>query len=121
MTDSTDEESYRVALAIFGDMIMRQRHASQWSLYSLADKSGVDETVISQLEAGEDAGSEVERETLCTFLGIDLDTFPRVLRTYRASLKNSSVSTDDGPAVPNVVQLQGYREKWQKITTRPEG
>ncbi|NYJ09784.1 transcriptional regulator with XRE-family HTH domain [Rhizobium leguminosarum] len=120
MTDSTDEESYLAALQIFGSMIMRQRHASQWSLYRLAEKSGVDETVISQLEAGEDAGTEVEREKLCDFLGIDLDTFPRVLRTYRTSLKALSAIEDQTGEMSNVVQLQGYRAKWQKITTHPE-
>lgn len=120
MTDSIDEQAYLAALAIFGDMIMRKRHAGQWSLYSLAEKSDVDETIISQLEAGEDAGTEVEREALCKFLGIDLDTFPRILRTYKART-NPSAKIDETELATNVVQLQGYRDKWQKITTHPEG
>ncbi|MBY2987010.1 MULTISPECIES: helix-turn-helix domain-containing protein [Rhizobium] len=121
MTNNLGDESLKAALKIFGDMLRRQRQASQWTFHSLAEKSGVDETIISQLEAGENVGTEIDREALCEFLGIDIDTFPRVLRTQQAQSETSPTLLGREPTTSNVVNLQGYRDKWPKTTTHPEG
>ncbi len=112
-----DDVAMKAAVEIFGDLIRRKRQASRWTCYSLAEKSGVDETVISQIEAGESAGTECDREKLCEFFGIDIGTFAKILRIQQAQAANEVFAAR--PITSNVVQLEGYRAKWQKTTTPP--
>ncbi|MQY49517.1 helix-turn-helix domain-containing protein [Rhizobiales bacterium RZME27] len=119
MKDDQDDVAIRAASKIFGDMLRRQRQKSQWMFRELAEKTEVEEDIISQLEAGEPVGTEIEHERLCEFLGLPVDTFAKLIRNQRALLETTGQSSSE--TMPsNVVKISGYRNKWAKTTTHPE-
>ncbi|WFU10292.1 hypothetical protein QA646_05390 [Rhizobium sp. CB3090] len=121
MSSEIEDASLKAALRIFGDMLRRNRQKSEWSFCRLAEKLGIDENIISQLEAGENVGSEIEREKLCEFLGIDIDAFPKLLRKEQTRVATATIaSIVDETGATNVVDLQRHREKWQRTTSHPE-
>lgn len=116
MTDDYSEVSRKAALQIFGEMLRTHRQKGQWTYYALAEKLGIREDVISSLELGDDVGTEMEHEALCGFYGLRLDTFPRLLRNQRELIDQPVAAT---LGTSNIVNLSGYRDKWQKTTSHP--
>ncbi|AVA21351.1 MULTISPECIES: helix-turn-helix transcriptional regulator [unclassified Rhizobium] len=121
MNDDTVDPCIVAALKIFGDMLRRQRQTSRWCFREVAEKSGVTEDIISQLEYGDDVGSETDRERLCEFYGLDVGTFAKILRNERAKVAAATTETTIAETGgTNIVNLQRHREKWQRTTSHPQ-
>ncbi|MDC7745819.1 helix-turn-helix domain-containing protein [Rhizobium binxianense] len=119
MTDIEDV-GLQAALRSFGDIVRRKRQACRWFFRELAEKTGIDIASLSDVEAGIDALTATERETLCEFLGIDIDTFPKILRNERSKSVSTDVDTREQLRSAPVVDLTRYRETWQTTTSLPE-
>jgi transcriptional regulator with XRE-family HTH domain len=119
MTDVLSEVGRKAALQIFGEMLRAHRHKGQWTYYAMAEKLGIREDVISGLELGDDVGTELEHEALCDFFGFKLDTFPRLLRNQRELIDQPAAAARTTTAATNIVDLSGYRNKWQKTISHP--
>ncbi|MBY5650655.1 helix-turn-helix transcriptional regulator [Rhizobium leguminosarum] len=118
MTDIEDV-GLRAALRNFGELVRCKRQACRWYFRELAEKTGIDIVKLSDVEQGVDALTDIERETLCEFFGIDIDAFPKMLRNERRKAASENAETPDGLRSAPVVDLTRYRESWQKITTLP--
>ena len=116
MLNESPDASHKAALHKFGDILRRKRQSCRWNFRAMAKELGVNEEIISQLEVGEDVGTELEREKVCDFLGIDLDTFPRLLRNQKAQveLKIVPLESETVSAGTNVVDFNGYRENGKR-------
>ncbi|MBB6224234.1 helix-turn-helix domain-containing protein [Rhizobium leguminosarum] len=120
MIDNEDV-GLKAALRSFGDIVRHKRQACRWVFRELAEKTGIDITSLSDVEAGVDVLTATERETLCEFLGIDIDTFPKILRNERS--KAVSTQADTPPEQlrsASIVDLTRYRATWQTTTSHPE-
>ena len=117
MTDDVNDLGSKAALSIFGDIIRRKRQSCRWTFHALSEKTGVEAAALSSLEDGLDSVSDIERETLCEFLGVDLDAFAKIVRheNAKATPPPQAVEQLRGSAV---VDLARYRE-WQKTTSHP--
>lgn len=118
--DDIEEEAQRAALLSFGDIIRRKRQAPQWTTKDLAEKTGIEITDLNHAENGWHCLPDVEREILCRFLGIDLDTYPKILRNERIKAARNGAASAEQVRAAHVVDLTRYRETWQKTTTHPE-
>jgi transcriptional regulator with XRE-family HTH domain len=118
MTDNQDV-GLRAALCNFGELVRRKRQACRWSFKELAEKTGIGIAALSDVEMGILALTDTERETLCEFLGIDIDTFPKMLRNERKKAARENVDTPERLRATPIVDLTRYRESWQKTTTPP--
>ncbi|MFC5755619.1 helix-turn-helix domain-containing protein [Rhizobium sp. GCM10022189] len=117
MTDDVNDVGRKAALSIFGDIIRRKRHSCRWTFHALSEKTGIDAASLSALEDGSDAVSDIERETLCEFLGVDLDAFAKIVRQENAKA-NSPPQTAEQLRGSAVIDLARYRE-WQRTTSHP--
>ncbi|MGR9449213.1 helix-turn-helix domain-containing protein [Rhizobium leguminosarum] len=119
MTDNEDV-GLKAALRSFGDIVRHKRQACRWVFRELSEKTGIDITSLSDVEAGIDVLTATERETLCEFLGIDIDTFPKILRNERSKAVSTEVDTPERHRSASIVDLTRYRETWQTTTSHPE-
>ncbi len=119
MTDNEDV-GLMAALCIFGDLVRRKRQACRWNFRELAEKTNIEIAKLSDVETGVNSLTEPERELLCDFLGIDLDTFSKILRTERGKNRMTTVEAVEQLRLADVVDLKGYRETWQKTTSHLE-
>ena len=121
MTDNMTDGCMTAALKTFGDMLRRQRQTSRWRCREVAEKTGVTEDIITQLEYGYDVGSEIEREELCNCYGLYPGTCAKILRTERSKLTDAVTETAiRETGATNVVIFQRHLEKWQRTTSHPE-
>ncbi len=118
MTDNEDV-GLKAALCNFGELVRRKRQACRWHFRELAEKTGIDIVALSDVEKGAAALTDTERETLCEFLGIDIDAFPKMLRNERKKAATENVETPERLREAPIVDLTRYRESWQKTTTLP--
>jgi transcriptional regulator with XRE-family HTH domain len=115
---TSDETEHRTeALRLFGDMTRKQRQKSRWTQGQLAEQTEIDVAIVSAVELGEDAASETQLETLCLFLGMKIDTFPKLLVNVTRENQEAQRSTDVWG--PNVVDLLKRRNQWQPTTSPP--
>ena len=119
MTDIEDV-GLQAALRSFGDIVRRKRQACRWAFRELAEKTGIDVASLSDVEQGIDVLIAMERETICEFLGIDIDTFPKILRNERSKAASTDVETRGQLRSASVVDLTRYRATWQTTTSHPE-
>ncbi|ODR92275.1 helix-turn-helix domain-containing protein [Sinorhizobium alkalisoli] len=116
---TSDEAKHRAAaLKSLGEMIRRQRQSSRWTFLQLSEKTGVDSVTISAVECGEDVATESELEVLCEFLGMKVDTFPKLLSSIARQQEEAQRAIDLQGS--NIVDLEKRRSQWQKTTSRPE-
>lgn len=119
MSDNEDV-GLKAALRSFGDVVRHKRQACRWTFHALSEKTGIDITTLSDVEAGIDSLTDTERETLCEFLGIDIDAFPKILRNERIKAAMDNVDTAAQLRAAPIVDLTRYRATWQKTTSHPE-
>ncbi|AUX76491.1 helix-turn-helix domain-containing protein [Sinorhizobium fredii] len=119
MSDNEDV-GLKAALRNFGDLVRHKRQACRWTFHGLSEKTGIEITALSDVEAGLNPLTEIERETLCDFLGIDIDAFSKMLRKERNKESTKNVDTAGQLRAAPVVDLKRYRETWQRTTSHPE-
>jgi|GEM_PF-3088244 len=119
MTDREDV-GLKAALCNFGELVRRKRQSCRWSFKELAEKTGIEITMLSEVEMGISALTDTKRETLCEFLGIDIDAFPKMLRNQTNPADIRSIGTPDTLRSSPIIDLKRYRESWQKTTTLPQ-
>ncbi|MDI5929042.1 helix-turn-helix transcriptional regulator [Rhizobium leguminosarum] len=117
MTDDVEDVGRKAALSIFGDIIRRKRQSCRWTFHALSEKTGIEAAALSALEDGSDSVSDVEREKLCEFLGVHVDTFAKIVRQENAKANPPPQAVEDLQSSA-VVDLARYRE-WQKTTSHP--
>lgn len=107
MSDKYDK--FRPAcLKQLGSMIERLRQSSHWTPNDLWLKTGVLPSAVSAVESGEDWPSDNDREKICEFVGLKVDTLSKLLA--QAALKDQAVvSAQPVRAIPNVVNLKDFR------------
>lgn len=115
---TSDSRNRPAALLSLGDMIRRQRQRSRWTFLQLSEKTGIDSVTISELEQGLDVATEAQIETLCEFLGMDIDTFPKLLANF--ARKETEAQRASDLSGNNIVDLEKRRSPWQRTTSHPE-
>ncbi|MGR9503764.1 helix-turn-helix domain-containing protein [Rhizobium leguminosarum] len=118
MTDNEDV-GLKAALCNFGELVRRKRQACRWNFRELAEKTEIEIVKLSDVETGVAALTDRERETLCEFLGIDIDAFPKMLRNERGKAAIENVEAPERLRREPIVDLTRYRASWQKTTTPP--
>lgn len=111
MTSNLLDQQRQNVLVKFGEMISNRRQSSRWTPRDIWEKTGVLPSTVSAVESGEGWPDDNDREKICEFLGIPVDTFGKMLRQATANKTPIVISHLSAESRSNIVNLNEYRQK----------